>query len=67
MRAGSPADKAGVLRGDVIVEFGGAKVRDLYGYTDALRAHRPGDTVAVVVRRNGQLVRLSATLTSRSN
>ena len=37
VRAGSPADKAGVLRGDVIVEFGGAKVRDLYGYTGRLR------------------------------
>jgi len=67
VRAGSPADRAGVRRGDVIVEFGGVAVKDIYSYTDALRAHKSGDTVEVVVLRNGERLRFSATLESRSN
>jgi hypothetical protein len=62
---GSPADKAGVLGGDVIVEFGGRTVRDLYEYTDAIRAHKPGDVVEVVVDRSGQRLKLTATLGKR--
>ena len=37
--------------GDVIVEFAGKPVKDLYSYTDALYAQKPGDTVDVVVLR----------------
>jgi C-terminal processing protease CtpA/Prc len=66
VRAGSPADSAGVRAGDVIVEFGGRPVKDLYEFTDALRAHKPGDTVNVVVEREGARVTLRAALRSRS-
>lgn len=62
---GSPADDAGVKAGDVIVEFGGTAVKDLYGYTDALYAHRPGDVVRLTVVRNGATVVLTATLGAR--
>jgi hypothetical protein len=63
--ADSPADKAGVRKGDILVEFGGMPVKDLYGYTDALGAHKPGDVVKVVVERDGQRVTLTATLGKR--
>ena len=53
VRAGSPADLAGLVAGDVIVEFGGRVVKDLYEFSDALYSHRPGDTVSVTVLRNG--------------
>ncbi len=62
---GSPADKAGVRKGDVVVEFGGMEVKDLYQYTDALRAHKPGDEVNVVVERDGKRLTLAARLGSR--
>ncbi|HJU66340.1 MAG TPA: M28 family peptidase [Gemmatimonadaceae bacterium] len=65
VREGSPADSAGVREGDVIVQFGGKPVNDLYEFTDVLRAHKPGDTVDVVVERSGQRVTLKATLRSR--
>lgn len=65
VRAGSPADKAGLQEGDVIVEFGGRTVTDLYEYTEALNAHAPGDTVEITVLRGGERVKLTATLSQR--
>jgi hypothetical protein len=65
VRAGSPADKAGLRAGDVIVEFAGVAVTDLYTYTDALGTRKPGDTVPVVVLRDGRRVTLTATLAAR--
>jgi hypothetical protein len=62
---GSPAAKAGLKEGDVIVEFGGKPVKDLYGYSDALYAHQPGDEVDIVVLRNGQRLTLHVTLGKR--
>jgi Peptidase family M28/PDZ domain len=67
VRPDSPADRAGLREGDIIVEFGGRTVADLYEYTDALRAHKPGDVVQIIAVRDGQRVELSATLGSRSN
>ena len=65
VRAGSPADKAGLQAGDVIVELGGKAVKDLYSYTDALYAHKPGETVGIVVVRKGERLTLQATLGTR--
>jgi len=65
VRPGSPADKGGLKEGDVIVEFGGVAVKDLYSYTDALYAHKPGDAVKVVVMRAGQRLELTVTLGKR--
>jgi hypothetical protein len=65
VRPGTPGERAGLKTGDVIVEFGGTAVKDLYEYTAALNAHKPGDTVEIVVLRDGQRVTLSATLGAR--
>jgi aminopeptidase YwaD len=65
VRAGSPADVAGIKGGDVIVEFGGKAVNDLYQYSDALYSHKPGDEVTVVVLRNGQRLTLTVKLGTR--
>jgi hypothetical protein len=65
VRGGTPAERAGLKAGDVIVEFGGRPVKDLYEYTDALNAHKPGDTVQIVVLRDGQRLTLTATLAAR--
>jgi aminopeptidase YwaD len=67
VRAGSPADSAGLQAGDIIVEFGGKPVKDLYAYTDALYAHKPGDTVDVVVLRGSQRVTVKVTLGRRGS
>jgi hypothetical protein len=65
VRAGSPADKAGLREGDVVIEFAGKDVLNIYDYTYALREHAPGDTVAIKVRRDGAVVELSAVLGRR--
>jgi hypothetical protein len=54
VRAGSPADRAGLRAGDVIVAFAGVAVRTLDDLTFALRSRRPGDTVEVRYLRDGQ-------------
>jgi len=65
--AGSPADIAGAKKGDIIVEFGGETIKDIYDYTAALGHKKPGDTVQVTVMRDGQRVTLTATLGKRNN
>jgi hypothetical protein len=68
---GSPADRAGLKTGDVVVQLGDKTVGDLYSYTDALYSHKPGDVVTVVVLRAGaagsapQSVTVSVTLGKR--
>jgi hypothetical protein len=65
VRAGSPADKGGLAAGDVIVQFAGREVKDLYSYSDALYAHKPGDEVEVVYLRGGQRRTTTVTLGTR--
>ncbi|MDB4907667.1 MAG: peptidase [Gemmatimonadetes bacterium] len=65
VRPGSPADKGGLVAGDVIVEFGGKDVSDIYSYTNALYSHKPGDVVGVVVLRAGVRTPLTVTLAAR--
>ena len=62
---GSPAEAAGAKKGDIIVEFAGDEVKDIYEYTAALSKHKPGETVQVVVLRDGQRVTLTVTLGRR--
>jgi len=56
VRAGSPADSAGMRAGDVIVEFDGKAVTDLQSYSDALYARQPGDVVSVTLLRGSDRV-----------
>ncbi len=66
VREGSPAAKAGLRGGDIIVKFGGTEIRNLYDYTYALGAHKPGETVEVVVKRGAELLTVSVTLEARN-
>jgi len=59
VRADGPADKAGLRGGDIIVEFGGREVKNIYDYTYALDAVKIGEPVEVVVLRDGERVKLT--------
>ncbi len=65
VRPGSPAEKAGVRAGDVIVEFDGVRVQNLTDFTEVLRSKAPGDEVEVAVRRGREVLRLRANLERR--
>jgi S1-C subfamily serine protease len=63
---GSPAAQAGLKGGDIMFEFDGKPVQNLYDFTYALRAHKPGDKVKVKVLRNGQPIEADVTLRQRN-
>lgn len=54
---GSPAEKAGLMRGDVIVEVDGKKVEDDLDLTMKIRSHLAGDKVNLKILRRGGLER----------
>jgi len=65
VRAGGPADQAGLKGGDIIVEFGGQKIANIYDYTYAMDAVKIGQPVAIVVQRGGERVPLKVTPEAR--
>jgi Tol biopolymer transport system component len=65
VRAGGPADKAGLKGGDVIVEFAGTKIANIYDYTYALDAVKIGQPITVIVLRNNERVAVSLTPEAR--
>lgn len=65
VREGSPAEEGGLRAGDVVVEFAGREITDIYAYTYALRDHAPGDEVEIVVERDGERLTLTVTLGER--
>jgi len=66
IREGSPAAKAGFKAGDVLVEFDGKPIQNLYDFTYALQAKKPGDEVMVKVMRNGAPIEAKVLLTRRN-
>jgi Peptidase family M28/PDZ domain len=64
---GSPAEKAGIRAGDILIGLGEFEVTDLQAMTDALRAHKSGDEVEIRLLRDGQPVTVKVTLGSRSS
>ncbi|MBC8106183.1 MAG: M28 family peptidase [Anaerolineae bacterium] len=61
-RPESPAAKAGLKQGDVIVELGVMKVGSIYDLTDALGKLQAGQRVKVVVKRGDERVELEAVM-----
>jgi putative serine protease PepD len=62
--AGSPAEKAGIKRGDVIVKIGDQDVQNSLDLVAAVRSHNPGDKVQVVLLRGSRRITVTATLGS---
>ncbi len=62
---GGPAEKAGVMPGDVIVELAGTKIENIYDYTYVLQALKVGQPVKMTVRRGDRHVELEIVPGSR--
>ncbi|MDE2851589.1 MAG: M20/M25/M40 family metallo-hydrolase [Acidobacteriota bacterium] len=61
---GGPAAEAGLEAGDVVVEFAGQKIANIYDYTYALDAVKIDEPIEVVYLRDGE--RHTTTLTPRA-
>ncbi len=59
---GSPAAKAGMKQGDVVVKLDGQDINALGDLRRALDLHKPGDEVTVELVRSGQSMTVTATL-----
>jgi len=65
VREDSPAAKAGFKAGDIMIEFDGKPIQNLYDFTYALRARKPGDEVMVKVMRGSEPIEAKVLLTKR--
>ena len=65
VREGTPAHKAGLKPGDILIEFDGKEVKNLTDFTFLLRSKKPGDTVLVKVLRGDQTIETKVLLTAR--
>jgi serine protease Do len=60
--AGSPADKAGLQAGDVVVAVDGAAVDEDHDLSTRILPHVPGDSISLSVVRGGRTMEISVTL-----
>ncbi len=60
------ASKAGLRKGDVILSVDGVEVNDSSVFLEQIGKRRPGDTIKLDVRRNGEVRTFKATLQNRS-
>lgn len=60
---GSPAQKAGVIKGDIIIEVNGRKIeKDKFELSAGVSQNKIGDTINLKVWRGGKIIELKATL-----
>ena len=62
---GSPAEKAGLKPGDIIVKWNGKQVRNVQDLTGFLGEASPGDRVKMTVKRDRQLLPMTVKLGRR--
>lgn len=64
---GGPAAEAGLMTGDLVVEYAGNPVGDATAFTHLVGASAPGDTVLIRVRRGGAGRTLEVVVGDRAN
>ena len=62
---GGPADRGGIRSGDIVVGIGGRRIGAEVGFTEALFASRPGETVEVAYLRGANEQTTEVTLEER--
>jgi len=66
VQSGSPAETAGIVRGDIITEVNGTAVNSPRDVRQAIASHKQGDTLQVKVRHGDQEKALSVALGERN-
>jgi len=62
---GGAAQQAGLLAGDILLNYNGQAMTDLQVYSNLLRESAPGDTVRLDIQRDAQLLTVEAVLQAR--
>jgi putative serine protease PepD len=65
VQADTPAEKAGLEAGDVVTSLDGVSITNGVSLIVAIRTHQPGDTVEMVIERDGHEKTLSVTLSGQ--
>lgn len=60
--AGSPADKAGLIPGDIIMEINGIKLEGKTTLISLIQKYKPGDKIGLRVFRDGKIIVLTTVL-----
>ncbi|MBT8260925.1 MAG: M28 family peptidase [Flavobacteriaceae bacterium] len=56
-----PAQKAGLMKGDIVIQLGDLEVKDMMGYMKALSKFEKGQTTTVKVKRDGKVLEAQVT------
>jgi hypothetical protein len=62
---GSPAEKAGLREGDVILRIDDSEIADLRAFSTTLRGLEPGQQIVAVIERGGETLEVPVTVESR--
>jgi hypothetical protein len=64
--SGSPAEKAGLLKGDLVKQVGDIAIHSMSDFVYMLQVYKPGDVVGVRYLRAGQMEEVQLTLATRA-
>ncbi len=62
VRSDGPAERSGIMKGDIIIAIDGKEIKDIYDYMYRLGDLKPGQTVGVDVRRDKTIEHFKVTL-----
>lgn len=62
----TPASKAGLVTGDIVVRLDNAPIDNVKKMIDIIHGHEPGDTVTIEVRRGDKDIKVTAILAAQS-
>jgi S1-C subfamily serine protease len=65
VEADGPADRAGVLIGDILLTLGGESIANVQALRSQLRSEQIGQPITAQIIRGGQLVELTLTVGER--
>lgn len=63
----SPADKAGLKQGDVIIECNGTPIKSMSGFRNEISLMNPGTVVNLKINRKGEMLKIPVTLGTASD